>query len=698
MLSVSAISHLAGAVAHLALTILLSLRPIPDRSARLFILGASVTMLWCVLVAWQQHLGIVPSALLWTAELLRSYIWLSFLIALLCKHQGAPSRSRITALDALQTGVRLLIATLVIYAWAEPWLAQWLPGLQTASVREFGQIPLAIIGLSLVEQLYRNTRPDRRSRIKPLGLGLGGLFAYDLYLYSDALLAGRVDPNVWAARGAVTGIIVPLISLSASRDPDWDLGLHVSRRLAFHSVTLVGSGLYLLAMGLIGHYIRNLGGAWGSVLQIIFLTAASFALVLLLLSEPTRAHVRVLLNKNFFRSAYDYREEWLSLIRTLSDGKSRLTLGERIIFAIARLVESPSGVLWVRDRQGYFACLATYGEIRGSAEPLASSDPLLTYMAERDWIVNLTDREPIPATGNDYRWPAWLSQYADAWLLVPLIRDENTLHGVLMLTKPRVSVRWDWEVLDFLKAVSRLAASYLALQDAGIQLAEASQFEGFNRLSAFVIHDLKNLIAQLTLIVRNAKRHQHNPEFMTDAFRTLNHVVERMNRMMNQLRGATPNLVPEEVDLTVMLRDVVAARSAQVPLPSLQTCETSARVIANRDRLFSSLEHLVHNAQDAAGKHGEVRIGIEPQVGEHVAIQIEDSGLGMSAEFIRDRLFKPFDTTKGLTGMGIGAYESREYIRSLGGDLVVHSELGKGTCLRILIPRGIPPIGPQQMS
>ena len=113
-------------------------------------------------------------------------------------------------------------------------------------------------------------------------------------------------------------------------------------------------------------------------------------------------------------------------------------------------------------------------------------------------------------------------------------------------------------------------------------------------------------------------------------------------------------------------------------------------IIANRDRLFFSLEHIVHNAQDAAGKHGEVRIRLEPQGSERVAIDVEDSGPGMSPEFIRDRLFKPFDTTKGLTGMGIGAYECREYIRSLGGDVMVRSEPGKVTCFRIVIPRGIP--------
>jgi putative PEP-CTERM system histidine kinase len=256
-----------------------------------------------------------------------------------------------------------------------------------------------------------------------------------------------------------------------------------------------------------------------------------------------------------------------------------------------------------------------------------------------------------------------------------------------MLAKPRAAIKWDWEVLDLLKTASTVAASYLALDDAGRELTEARQFEGFNRLSAFVIHDLKNLIAQLTLVLRNAERHHDNPAFVRDAFATLDHVVERMNRLMNQLRNAGPSVTSEPVDLGRLLRDVKAARACQLPEPDLDGADSDIVIMANRDRLFSAMEHIVHNAQDAAGKHGSVAIRLDGDSGERVAVEIEDTGSGMSADFIRTRLFRPFDTTKGLTGMGIGAYESREYVRSLGGEVIVSSEPGRGTTFRIVIPR-----------
>jgi signal transduction histidine kinase len=66
-------------------------------------------------------------------------------------------------------------------------------------------------------------------------------------------------------------------------------------------------------------------------------------------------------------------------------------------------------------------------------------------------------------------------------------------------------------------------------------------------------------------------------------------------------------------------------------------------------------------------------------------IVVEDTGQGMSEEFVRERLFKPFQTTK-QAGMGIGAYESFLYVQELGGKILVHSELNKGTRVTILLP------------
>jgi putative PEP-CTERM system histidine kinase len=221
-------------------------------------------------------------------------------------------------------------------------------------------------------------------------------------------------------------------------------------------------------------------------------------------------------------------------------------------------------------------------------------------------------------------------------------------------------------------------------------LSEARQFEGFNRLSAFVVHDLKNLIAQLSLVVRNAERHKHNPQFMEDAITTVANSVERMTRLLAQLKGAVPGNRSDRVVLEAVLREAVAEHASGQPEPRLVLTEGGQNVLyADRDRFVAVVGHVIQNAQDAVAKNGSVLVRLIAADGE-LRIAVEDDGVGMDPEFIRERLFKPFDSTKGLAGMGIGAYECREFIRALGGRVEVESAPGKGTRFSMIIPACAP--------
>jgi putative PEP-CTERM system histidine kinase len=229
------------------------------------------------------------------------------------------------------------------------------------------------------------------------------------------------------------------------------------------------------------------------------------------------------------------------------------------------------------------------------------------------------------------------------------------------------------------------AASYLALNQAAEALAEARQFEGFNRLSAFIMHDLKNLIAQLSLVAKNAARHKHNPEFVDDAVKTIENAVSKMNRLMAQLKSADITGERRRIDLVDELRHVAAAKSGGRPVPVLHSDVETAVVLAEPDRLSSVLGHVVQNAQDATPPDGNIELLLRV-AGDQAIVEVRDDGIGMDAEFIKMRLFRPFDSTKGLTGMGIGAYECREVISALGGQVVVESAPGRGTTFRIMLP------------
>jgi len=352
--------------------------------------------------------------------------------------------------------------------------------------------------------------------------------------------------------------------------------------------------------------------------------------------------------------------------------------------ALAGLVESPAGLLWRRDGRAY----APAGGWNLGLPPgqVREDDPLVRFLAGRGWVVDLAElaREPQRYEGLDGP-PAWLAAVGRARFVVPLFHHE-TLAGFVVLAEPRVPLRLDWETRDLLKTAGRQAASYLVLEQAAEALSEARQFEAFNRLAAVVVHDLKNLIAQLELVVRNAERHRGNPEFMADAMATVANAVERMGRLMRQLRSARAQAAGEPANLSEAVERAVAARQGARPRPVLEACEPGLWIRADRERLQAVLEHLIQNAQEATPDDGSVRVRLRREGGREAVVEIEDTGCGMSPEFVRERLFKPFDTTKGVTGMGIGAHEAREFARAAGGDVEVDSRPGRGTRFSLRFP------------
>lgn len=636
---------------------------------------------WALLLALQAWSSSVSTVWVWALEALRSGLWVAVLFSLLLPltaRSGGYRRLMHVLLGVCSALVLVLLASLAADTMLAP--PDWWP----THGRLLGHLLLAVIGLILVEQVFRNIPLEQRWALKYLCFALGGMFAYDFYLYTDALLFNRIDPAIWAARGGVNALMLPLLALSVARFPTLQGELFVSRRVVFHTTALLSAGVYMLVMALTGYYIQIWGGEWGSALQIVFLFGAAMLLVAMLFSGQLRSRAKVFFNKHFFNYRYDYREEWLRLIGTLSGQQSSMPLQERVIWALAEIVESPAGLLWEPDGRHYRRVAAFGCEPHG--EPLVvADDPLIDFMRDRGWVVNMAELTASPERYDHLTIPDWLLAEPSAWLLVPLMHDES-LQGFVLLFLPRSPQSLNYENLDLLKTAGMQAASYLALNRAAEALAEARQFEGFNRLSAFVIHDLKNLIAQLSLVARNAERHRDNPAFMDDAVKTIENAVGKMNRLMGQLKGAE-SLSPgdQAIDLVPLLGELVASRAAARPAPQLMLAAERAVVKADQDRLTAVIGHVVQNAQDATPPDGsvvvELRLG-----GNQAIVDVRDTGSGMDAPFIEHRLFRPFDSTKGLTGMGIGAYECREFVRAMGGQVVVDSHPGKGTCFSIRLP------------
>lgn len=640
-------------------------------------LSAAWGLLTLAFALWQAAPALILAGVF---DVLRSGAWYAFLLILLLRPQGgsaaggAPLGRGMVPLAALLTAAGLVshaLAAAGVELVGEP-----------DRLTLFLALAMAVLGLVLVEQLFRNVPPDARWNVKPLCLGLAVAYAFDLYLYADALLFRHLDADAFSVRGFVHALVIPLAALSAVRNRDWTFRIALSRRVVFHSTALVATGTYLLFMAGAGYYVRFFGGDWGRALQVALLVASLLFLGLLVLSGSMRARLRVLVNKHFFSYRYDYREEWLRFTKALASGDGEADTEVLVVKGLADMVESPAGSLWLRDASGRYTQGARWN-MAASPATEAADGPLARFLARTGWVLNLEEFRSAPARYDDLELPRWLGELPNAWLVVPLISASEPI-GFVILATARTPLEVNWEVTDLLKTAGRQAASFLGQMRATEALLESRKFDAFNRMSAFVVHDLKNIVAQLSLMLRNAERHRDNPEFQRDMLMTVEHSVERMKQLMLQLReGATPVDAPRGVDLAQVIRRIGRNKAGQEPVPEL---ELEERVTArgHEDRLERVIGHIVQNAIDATDRGGRVWITLSRHE-QQAQVEIGDTGHGMTPEFMRERLFKPFQSTK-KAGMGIGAYESFQYVQELGGRVLVDSTPGSGTRVRILLP------------
>jgi len=667
MVTFGAVSYTVLAVLYALLALLLLTSWRGPRIGGYLIFACLVTAAWSGLLAWSTASGAIPIGLLFVAEVMKAGGWLIFLGQL-----GLPSR-RVRFL-AFGSGIAALLWGLWVLV-SNRFLGT------TGSIEpvlNFSGLALSLVGLVILEQLYRNAAGDKRPALKALVIGLGGMFAFDLFLYSQAVLLQHIDSTVLMARGAVNILFLPLIALAARRNPSWDLNFFVSRQVVFYTTTLVAVGLYLLLMSAGGYLLLLYGGNWGGLASIVFSVGALLVLAALVFSSSARARTKVFLSKHFFQNKYDYREEWLRLVATLADFEDSSTR-QVVIKALAQIVDSPSGTLWRRPAEGGdFVVSATYND-SSAGEDLPADSELVRFIARDGWIVDLDEYRAYPDRYDNLVLPEWLAEDRDAWLIVPLM-TRDSLQGLMLLDRGVGHREINYEDRDLLKTVGNHIAVHLAQEEADNMLSEAKQFEAYNRLTAFLMHDLKNLIAQQSMLVENAERHKRNPEFIDDMLETIAGGVTRMRRVIEHLRHTSVSQPRERVELSKLVLKAVSGCEDRNPVPAADVGDEQVWVRGDSERLLMALTHAIRNAQDATPANGEIRIRLSKS-GDGVRLEVKDNGEGMKPDFVRERLFKPFDSTKGTQGVGIGAYQILETVRAAGGSVDVSSSPGQGTTM-----------------
>lgn len=684
----------AGCTAlYLALSAYILFSAKPSRTDAALTAGCVATAVWSASLAFP--LTVLPDheTLSGFLELIRAVVWFGFIAHLYTRAVQSGPQTRLNpillgavALTILAVGVGLL--------HVPSNTASLLDSLEVDA-----RLGLAVFTIVLIENVWRNASGDLRWHVALPCIAIGGACLYDILLYGDAVLYRRISPILFDGRALVTALIAPLLGLSVSRNRrHWGASLQLSRKVVFHSASLVVIGVVLLALAATGEVLRLLGSEqqvdWGIVIEVGLVCGGILGACVFLTSGSAQSGLRSLIVDNFFSQRFDYRAEWLRCIGTLSQPDAALALHTRAIRAVAQIVDSPSGLLFLRAANEDDFRWAGSWNLAPITVKVAATDPIVPLLRNGSWVMEASGAAP------------WIDGVADLWLAVPL-NHNGRLIGFTMLSKPRSPFTLDREVFDLLRILGQETASHIAEQQAAESLLQTRQLRAYGERFAFVAHDIKNVASQLSLLLSNAEHHIANPEFQQDMLQTVSSSVQKITTLLARLRtpeseraadaAAAVIIVPaHHIDTLAAARPPTQRGRIELDLATLgsssgdrdETCEDSAAQCTVQMipvEFDAVITHLLDNAFEASDATAPVRIAVHTHA-ERVVVDISDQGTGMTADFIRDRLFMPFASSK-VGGTGLGVYQARELLRGAGGDLLVTSTPGAGTTMQVSLPR-----------
>ena len=648
-----------------------------NRQQVILIAAMTLTSLWGIAATVAGPLSFAAVS----AESGRNLAWLGFMFFLLRSGDGREQPRTINMIYIV------LLLVLIFQIASDVAVSLLLPAGTSADIFAGSGLTLRMIyavgALVLVHNLYTVSAPETRWGISLPMAALAAMWTYDLNLYTISYLTSEMSGELVSARGLAAAVLAPVFVMAAKRNSSWRIRL--SRSVAFQSVSLVAIGVYMLAMVLLAGALEIVGGEYMRLAQISLIFGMSLAALLVLPSGRFKSWLNVVVAKNFFQHRYDYRSEWMRFADTIGfPSKEAAPFYERVIKSLADIFESPAGLLMVPDEDGRLTLQARWNWKTADVPANCVTSMTMPFFESTGHILSMDDvRAGIDERCDVRAVPQWLYDEQQAWAVVPLVHF-GKLAGLAVLARPRLPRALDWEDLDMLRVVGRQLASYLAEAASQQALAESQQFEQFNRRFAFVVHDIKNLVSQLSILARNAERHAEKPEFRADMIDTLRSSVDKMNELLSRLsqHNKSRHTAPVAIDIGEAVMNAMHAKRLMYPVDAQLVPGLFA--VADPARVDTIIGHLVQNAIEATPDGSPVRITCRSQ-GKDIAVNITDSGIGMSEAFIASHLFKPFESTK-EGGFGIGAYEARALAMSMGGQLRVDSRMGKGTTFTLLLP------------
>jgi putative PEP-CTERM system histidine kinase len=541
-----------------------------------------------------------------------------------------------------------------------------------------------------LEQTFRSAVGTMRWRIKFVVLGLAVIFGAQLYVRSEAILFSSHEMAFSSVESSALLIGCLFLALAYARTGFVEIDVYPSRAILRSSLTVLLVGGYLFIIGVLAQIVRRFGGVESLQFQVFVVLLGTAGLAVLLLSDRLRQRIHGFVGRHFRRAQHDSVRIWTGFSRRLATVKDQAGL----CAASARLISETFNVLsvtiWLRDEQKeQFSVGAStalqQGEAAAGNPPVAASSAVAAGLRARSSPFDLDGVSEVWAEELRQLSPtAFAAKGGHRWC-VPLRAAEESL-GALLLADRVNGADYTVEELELLQCIADQMTSALLNLRLGDEVARARELEAFRTMSAFFVHDLKNAAASLNLMLKNLPAHFEDAAFREDALRGVGNTARRIDEMIARLSTLRqrPDVKPVEADLNELVSEAVDKLDGLAHVELTMALQLLPRILADREQIHSVVTNLLLNARDAVGPGGHIEVRTEHR-GGRVVLSVADNGCGMSSAFLRESLFRPFQSTK-KKGLGIGMFQSRMIVEAHGGSIQVESETGKGTTVQVSLP------------
>jgi putative PEP-CTERM system histidine kinase len=598
-----------------------------------------------------------------------------------------PLRSRLLILAAfiIPVGISLIFKNqlLPVSPYTDSDANWWVRSHAAARTLNGFQLISAVVVLMNLERTFRSAVGTMQWRIKFIVIGLGIIFGARVYTTSQALLFSEGILVLSGVDSAALLIGCALMVVAFLRSGFGEIDVYPSHAVLRTSVTFVLAGGYLVVVGVLAQVVASTGKAEAFELQTLIVLLAFAGLAIVLLSNRFRQKIRSLVSRHFKRPQYDFRQIWTRVTRSMSSAFGQPAM----CAAAAKLISETFNVLsvsiWLLDEDRLAFGASTS---RSASEASAVlQDPQQTFarirMLRKPFELEKAKGDHIEALKQ-----ISLNQFRTGGnrICVPLCAGNNCM-GIAILADRVGGTPYSIEEFDLLKCIGDQVAVGLLNLRLTDEITSGKELEAFQAMSAFFVHDLKNAASTLSLTLKNLPLHFDDPAFRQDVLRGIGETTERINQLISRLtalRRLELNLA--EVDLNSVVDDAVNGMNGTLNVRVMRDFRLQPKVRLDRDQFGSVINNLLLNARDAVGSEGEVKIQTAAE-NEWAIVSVADNGCGMTPEFVRSSLFRPFQTTK-KKGLGIGMFQSKMIVEAHQGRILVKSEPAVGTTFRIMLP------------